>query len=84
MTEREKTRLVHMARPAGDGRTQGVNPPLIRASTVLYPSTAHQRDIVRRRTCEPTRLAYEAPRKSQAMESRARIRSRLDSSAARS
>lgn len=60
MTERDKTRLVHAARPARSAQAQAVNPPLIRASTVLYPSTAGLRDIVRRRTAGERNFSYGA------------------------
>ena len=60
MTDRDKTRLVHMARPAREGGTQAVNPPLIRASTVLYPSTTHHRDVVRRRNAGERGFTYGA------------------------
>lgn len=46
---REKTRLVHMAREHGDEATHPVNPPVVRASTVLYPDVATLRDMGQRR-----------------------------------
>lgn len=49
MTDREKTRFVHAARPAGTGETRSVNPPITRASTVLYRDTAHLRETAVRR-----------------------------------
>lgn len=49
MSDREKTRHVHVARPVGGGETRAVNPSLTRASTVLYESTAHLREMAQRR-----------------------------------
>lgn len=49
MTERDKTRLVHMSRTLTGGETRPVNPPLVRASTVLYQNTAHLKDMALRR-----------------------------------
>lgn len=47
---RWKTRLVHMARPHPTGtQTCSVNPPVVRASTVMYPDMATVRDMNRRR-----------------------------------
>ena len=60
MTERDKTRLVHAARPEKSGQAQAVNPPLIRASTVLYPGTAGLREIVRRRAAGERNFSYGA------------------------
>jgi cystathionine beta-lyase len=60
MKERDKTRLVHAARPARSSEAQAVNPPLIRASTVLYPSTSGLREIVRRRNAGERNFSYGA------------------------
>lgn len=60
MTERDKTRLVHTARPPRSDEAQAVNPPLIRASTVLYPGTAGLREIVRRRNAGERNFSYGA------------------------
>jgi cystathionine beta-lyase len=60
MTDRDKTRLVHAARPPRGEEAQAVNPPLIRASTVLYPSTAGLREIVRRRSAGERNFSYGA------------------------
>jgi cystathionine beta-lyase len=49
MTDREKTRFVHASRPEPGKATSSVNPPLTRASTVLYRDTAHLREMGRRR-----------------------------------
>lgn len=47
-----KTRLLHAGKaPAWKGGT-AVNPPLVRASTVLFDDTAHQRDMRGRRGSE--------------------------------
>ena len=50
MTERDKTRMVHVSRSPKNGRTRSVNPPLVRASTVLYDGTDHMREMVARRS----------------------------------
>ncbi len=60
MTEREKTRHVHVARPAPGEGTRAVNPSVTRASTVLYPSTAYQREIVERRKAGERGFTYGA------------------------
>jgi cystathionine beta-lyase len=49
MTERDKTRMIHMCRTLAQGEVRPVNPPLVRASTVLYPNTGLRRDLARRR-----------------------------------
>lgn len=49
MTEREKTRFVHVARQGRHGRPRAVNPSVTRASTVLYDSTSHMRELMRAR-----------------------------------
>ncbi len=60
MTKRDKTRFVHVARPASNGEAGAVNPSVVRASTVLYPSTAHLRDLVRRRNAGERSFSYGA------------------------
>ncbi|MEZ5843707.1 MAG: cystathionine beta-lyase [Hyphomicrobiaceae bacterium] len=50
MDPKDKTRLVHLARDHmkvehAAGRAASVNPPLVRASTALYPGTAGMLDI---------------------------------------
>ena len=60
MTKRDKTRFVHVARPPANGEAGAVNPPVVRASTVLYPSTSHLRDIVRRRNAGERNFSYGA------------------------
>ena len=47
-----QTRLVHMAKDAPSPGGQAVNPPLVRASTVLFKDTAEQRDMRARRGTE--------------------------------
>ena len=49
MTQRDKTRLVHVARDLADGETHAVNPPIIRASTVLYKDTPTMKTVRKRR-----------------------------------
>ncbi|MFM1813509.1 MAG: hypothetical protein RLZ98_204 [Pseudomonadota bacterium] len=49
MVHRDKTRLVHLARDHGSDATHPVNPPIVRASTVLYPDIATLRDMGQRR-----------------------------------
>lgn len=48
MAFRDKTKLVRAARQHGGDATRTVNPPIIRASTVLYPDVATLRDMSRR------------------------------------
>ena len=60
MTERDKTRLVHMARAPKSGVTRAVNPPLVRASTVLYEDSAQLRDLARRRVQGERNFVYGA------------------------
>lgn len=60
MTERDKTRMVHVSRSPKNGRTRSVNPPLVRASTVLYDSTDHMREMVARRTKGEREFTYGA------------------------
>jgi cystathionine beta-lyase len=49
MTHRDKTRLVHVARRRATDETIGVNPPIVRASTVLYKDIATMRAMAERR-----------------------------------
>ena len=49
MTHRDKTRLVHVARRRPTDETIGVNPPIVRASTVLYKDMAQLRAMAERR-----------------------------------
>ncbi len=49
MTQRDKTKLVRLARDHGGDRPHPVNPPVVRASTVLYPDIATMRDMGQRR-----------------------------------
>ncbi len=49
MTERDKTRLVHMARAPQTEESGTVNPPVVRASTVLYRDTDAMQSIRSRR-----------------------------------
>ena len=60
MTDRDKTRLVHASRPAPGEGTSAVNPPLTRASTVLYRSTSHLREMGRRRAAGERGFTYGA------------------------
>ena len=60
MTERDKTRLVHMSRTRKNGMTRSVNLPLVRASTVLYDDTAQLRDLARRRLAGERNFVYGA------------------------
>jgi cystathionine beta-lyase len=47
-----QTRLVHSGKNAASPGGQAVNPPLVRASTVLFEDTAQQRDMRARRGTE--------------------------------
>ena len=49
VSEREKTRLVHAARMKITGEVGTVNPPVVRASTVLYRDLATRKAIRARR-----------------------------------
>jgi cystathionine beta-lyase len=49
MTQHEKTRLVHTARGQLETDTSAVNPPIVRASTVLYRDTGTLKSIRLRR-----------------------------------
>lgn len=60
MTDKEKTRFVHAARPAAGSETRSVNPPVTRASTVLYPDTAYLREIGERRARGERNFTYGA------------------------
>ena len=60
MTDREKTRLVHVSRSHKDGQTRAVNPPLVRASTVLYDGSAHLKDLTQRRLAGQRNFVYGA------------------------
>lgn len=53
----ERTRLVHMGRPP-KGAKRPVNPPVVRASTVLYENTADMRETRRRRAAGERAFAY--------------------------
>jgi cystathionine beta-lyase len=53
----ERTRLVHLGRPEKKGR-RSVNPPVVRASTVLYESTSDLRETRRRRAQGERVFAY--------------------------
>ncbi len=53
----ERTRLVHLGRPA-KGARRPVNPPVVRASTVLYENTADLRETRRRRSEGERLFAY--------------------------
>lgn len=55
-----KTRLVHTARPRMAGPSSPVNPPVVRASTVLYRDTDAAREVVRRRQAGERVLTYGA------------------------
>lgn len=48
-TQRVQTRLVHTGKNGFTSGGQAVNPPLVRASTVLFKDTAEQRDMRARR-----------------------------------
>jgi cystathionine beta-lyase len=60
MTERDKTRMIHMCRTLPQGEVRPVNPPLVRASTVLYPNTSHRLDLARRREAGERNFMYGA------------------------
>lgn len=45
MDRKDKTRFVHVSREHGTAPAASVNPPLVRASTVLYRDTGAMRDI---------------------------------------
>ena len=60
MTDRDKTRLVHISRELAAGKTRAVNPPLIRASTVLYPETAAVKEMALRRGAGHREFTYGA------------------------
>src|SRR5262245_28393185 len=60
MTERDKTRFVHVSRPAQGDATRAVNPSLTRASTVLYRDTAHLRETFQRRVKGERNFSYGA------------------------
>jgi cystathionine beta-lyase len=64
MTDRDKTRFVHTARPAPGQSTRqttsAVNPSLTRASTVLYRDTAHLRETALRRSKGERSFSYGA------------------------
>ncbi len=60
MVERNKTRLVHVARTPTGGDAQSVNPPLVRASTVLYRNMQHRNDLIRRRLAGERLFTYGA------------------------
>jgi cysteine-S-conjugate beta-lyase len=60
MTDKDKTRMVHAGRPVFAGSTRAVNPPLIRASTVLYGNSAHLRDTALRRHAGERNFSYGA------------------------
>jgi cystathionine beta-lyase len=46
---KDKTRLVHAARPARSGEVAAVNPAIVRCSTVLYPNMVTRRAVRARR-----------------------------------
>lgn len=60
MSERHKTRLVHLSRPGRDGHTRSVNPPTVRASTVLYDSVDHHEQLEARRCRGERNFTYGA------------------------
>ena len=60
MKKRDKTRFVHLGRPARGDESSAVNPPIVRASTVLYPSSSYLRDMVRRRSAGERNFSYGA------------------------
>jgi cystathionine beta-lyase len=60
MTDRDKTRLVHAARPPAGDATRAVNPSITRASTVLYRDTAHLRETALRRSKGERSFSYGA------------------------
>ncbi len=55
-----RTRMVHAARPSTPGSTKPVNPPLVRASTVLYDNSQHLRDTSLRRRSGERNFSYGA------------------------
>jgi cystathionine beta-lyase len=57
---RPKTRLVNTARPRMPGPSSPVNPPVVRASTVLYADTDAAIEVVRRRKAGERILTYGA------------------------
>ena len=60
MSDSDKTRYVHAARPAGGEATRAVNPSVIRASTVVYRDTAHLRETALRRAKGERNFSYGA------------------------
>lgn len=58
--QRPTTRMVQTARPRTAGPSSPVNPPVVRASTVLYADTAAAREVVRRRQAGERILTYGA------------------------
>jgi len=57
---KDKTKLVHMARNHAKAETQAVNPPVIRASTVLYRDTDTLKSIRARREGNERVFSYGA------------------------
>ncbi|MGB3719352.1 MAG: cystathionine beta-lyase [Proteobacteria bacterium] len=57
---KDKTKLVHMARNHAEAETQAVNPPVIRASTVLYRDTDTLKSIRTRREGNERVFSYGA------------------------
>lgn len=57
---KDKTKLVHMARNHAEAETQAVNPPVIRASTVLYRDTDTLKSIRARRDGSERVFSYGA------------------------
>mgnify|MGYP001156164850 FL=1 len=57
---KDKTKLVHMARNHAEAETQAVNPPVIRASTVLYRDTDTLKSIRARREGNERVFSYGA------------------------
>jgi cystathionine beta-lyase len=49
VSEREKTRLVHVSRARPVGLVGTVNPPVVRCSTVLYRDIATRKEVRARR-----------------------------------
>jgi cystathionine beta-lyase len=60
MTQHEKTRLVHAARGHVESDTSAVNPPIVRASTVLYRDTETLKSVRLRRERGERMFAYGA------------------------
>ncbi len=61
MTDRDKTKLVHLSRNAAPpGQTRAVNPAVVRASTVLYDSSGHREEMTRRRLAGERNFVYGA------------------------